>query len=147
MKPSLPIVDVGATGFGRAVRSLPRLLAMFCLPWLIGTVALISLEVVLQDHLRVGWAPNWARTLVWAPFAAAAYVGLLRWVLGEQAPTRPLDCDVTQFVLAAPVTAAWFLTLDALEAGPIAMLPASGRGETVASIRRAPGVEPAEPGH
>ena len=46
----LPIIDVAAAGIGRALRSLPGLMAIFWLPWLLGTIALLILEVVVQDN-------------------------------------------------------------------------------------------------
>ena len=125
MKPSLPIIDVVVTGFGRAIWTSPRLLAIYCLPWLLGAVALVFLDVVLQDHLRLGWAPQWARSLVWAPFAAMAYVWLLRWTVGEPALARAIDFGTNtnrEIAFVAPILAAWFVTSDALEAAPTPLL-------------------------
>ena len=116
----LPIVDVAATGIRRALESLPGLLAIYWLPWLLGTVALLILEVVVQDQLRLGWAPAWARSIVWAPFAAMAYLMLLRWVLDGEAPARAIFLDFgRQTWIATPVVAAWEIA-DATDA----MVPA-----------------------
>jgi hypothetical protein len=123
MAPSLSIVDVAAAGLGRAIGSLPRLLAIYLLPWLLGTVALVALEAVAQDQLRLGWLAQWARNLVWAPFAAMIYLTLLRWVLGEQPPARLFDLGFgRQAWFAALVVMGWFMTADAVEAAPTAML-------------------------
>jgi hypothetical protein len=78
---------VAVTGIGRAVQSLPRLLAI----WLLGTVVLVIFEVVVQDQLRLGWAPDWAREIVWAPFVATAYLMLLRWMLDGEPPARAIN--------------------------------------------------------
>lgn len=142
MAPSLSIVDVAAAGLGRAIGSLPRLLAIYLLPWLLGTVVLVALEAVAQDQLRLGWVAQWVRNLVWAPFAAMAYLMLLRWVLGEQPPARLFDLDLgRQAWFAVLVAMAWLLTADALEAAPIAMLlwlsvpdPAAFEWEEVATL-------------
>jgi hypothetical protein len=123
MMPSLPIIDTAVTGLGRAARSLPRLLAIFFLPWLAYTVALIVLEVVLQEHLSLDWAPQRARSLVWAPFAAIADVLLLRWVLYEQAPASAGGQDLAkQVAFVVPIEAAWLGTVNALEAAPTPLL-------------------------
>src|SRR3979409_733353 len=90
----LPIFDVAVSGFGRAIRSSPRLLAIYWLPWLLGIVALLILEVVVQDQLRLGRAPALARTVVWAPFPAMAYLMLLRWVLDGEPPGRAINIEV-----------------------------------------------------
>jgi hypothetical protein len=82
----LPIIDVAVTGIGRAVQTLPGLLAIYWLPWLLGTVVLVILEVVVQDQLGLGRAPDWAREILWAPFMATAYLMLLRWVLDGEPP-------------------------------------------------------------
>jgi hypothetical protein len=123
MAPRLPVVDVAVAGLSRAVQSLPRLLAIYWLPWLVGTAALIVLEIILQDQLRLGRAPEWARSLVWSPFAAWAYLVLLRWILWEQVPARLAILAVGSRVwLAAPIVAAWLLTFDAISAGPLSLL-------------------------
>jgi hypothetical protein len=119
----LPIFDVAVSGFGRAIRSLPRLLAIYWLPWLLGTIALLTLEVVVQDHLRLGWAPGWARNIVWAPFAAVAYLTLLRWVLDGEPPARAINFEVGRKTLvSAPIVAAWFLANAMVDAAPVPML-------------------------
>jgi hypothetical protein len=123
MAPRLPVVDVAVAGLSRAVRFFPRLMAIFCLPWLAGTIALIVLEIILQDQLRLGRAEEWARSLVWAPFAAVANLVLLRWVVTGQAPARWINLDVGSEVwFAAPIVAAWLVTFDAVSAGPLALL-------------------------
>lgn len=119
----LPIIDTALTGLGRAVWSFPRLLGIYVPPWLLGTIALILLDVVLQEHLRLGWAPQWARSLVWAPFAAVANVLLLRWLLYERTPQRARETDLTrQIAFAVPIVMVWLGTVDALKAVPIPVL-------------------------
>jgi hypothetical protein len=119
----LPIIDVAAAGIGRALRSLPGLMAIFWLPWLLGTIALLILEVVVQDQLRLGWAPDWLREIVWAPFAAMAYVMLVRWMVNGEAPARPINLDVgRQTWIATPVVALWFVASTAVNGAPLAML-------------------------
>jgi hypothetical protein len=116
MAARLPIVDVAATGLRRALESLPGLLAIYWLPWLLGTVVLLILEVVAQDQLRLGWAPAWARSIVWAPFAAMAYLMLLRWRLDGEAPARGIFLDLGRRTwVAAPVVGAWEIA-DAMDA-------------------------------
>lgn len=145
MQPSLPIIDVAVAGLGRAIWASPRLLAIYCLPWLLGTIALILLDVVLQDHLRLGWAPQWARSLVWAPFAGMAYALLLRWALCEQAPVRAIEFDTSrETAFAAPILAAWLVTMDALDAAPTPILlwlavpdPSAFRWDDVAPLSHA----------
>jgi hypothetical protein len=123
MAPSLPIFDVAVVGFGRAMQSLPRLLAIFWLPWLLGTVALLILDVVVEDELRLGPAPAWARNIVWAPFAAMAYLMLLRWALGGPPPARAINLDVGREArLAAPIVAAWLVVNDIVSAAPVPTL-------------------------
>jgi hypothetical protein len=124
MAEKLAIIDVAVSGMVRALRSLPGLLGIYWLPWLLGTIVLLILEVVLQDHLRLGWAPAWARDIVWAPFAAMTYLMLLRWVLNGQAPERPINLDVgRQTWIATPIVAAWLVSATAMSAAPLAMLP------------------------
>ena len=48
----LPIFDVAVSGFGRAIRSLPRVLGIYWLPWLLGTVAVLILELRRVDRLQ-----------------------------------------------------------------------------------------------
>jgi hypothetical protein len=72
------ILDVAVAGVVRSIGGLPRLLAIYWLPWLLGTIVLLILEVVVQDRLRLGPAPEWARNIVWAPFSSMAYLMLLK---------------------------------------------------------------------
>jgi hypothetical protein len=123
MSASLPIFDVAVTGMARATRSLPHLLGIFWLPWLMGTVALVVLEAIVEDQLRLGPAPGWARNIVWSPFAAMAYLMLLRWLLDGEPPPRSINLDVGRETwLAAPFVAAWFVASDTVSAAPIPML-------------------------
>jgi hypothetical protein len=119
----LPILDVAVSGLGRAIRSLPRLLAIYWLPWLLGTIALLTLEVIVQDQLRLGWAPDWARNIVWAPFAAMAYLMLLRWVLDGEPPARAINLEVGRKTwISAPIVAAWSIANDTVTSVPLTML-------------------------
>ena len=52
------------------------------------------LEVVVQDQLRLGRAPDWAREILWAPFMAMAYLMLLRWMLDGEPPARAINFEV-----------------------------------------------------
>jgi hypothetical protein len=123
MSGRLPIIGVAAAGLGRALRSLPGLLAIYWLPWLLGTIALLILEVIVQDQLRFGWAPAWAREIVWSPFAAMAYLMLLRWVLNGEAPERPINVYVGRPTwIAAPIVAVWFVAAVTVNDAPLAML-------------------------
>ena len=90
----LPVLDVAVTGLGRVVRWLPRLLAVYWLPWLLGTIALLILEAVVQDRLRLGGVPDSVRNIVWAPFAGMAYLMLLRWVLNDELPARAINLEI-----------------------------------------------------
>jgi hypothetical protein len=123
MAPPLSIFDAAVVGFSRALRSVPRLLAIFWLPWLLGTAALLVLDVVVEDQFRLGPAPAWARSIVWAPFAAVAYLMLLRWALGGPPPARAINLDVgREALLATPIVAAWLVTNDIVSAGPVPTL-------------------------
>jgi hypothetical protein len=123
MAPPLSIFDAAVVGFGCAMRSLPRLLTIFWLPWLLGTAALLILDVVVEDQLRLGPAPAWARSIVWAPFAAVAYLMLLRWALGGPPPARAVNLDVGREArLATPIVAAWLVANDIVSASPVPLL-------------------------
>jgi hypothetical protein len=123
MAASLPILDVAVTGIGRAVQSLPRLLAIYWLPWLLGTVVLVIFEIVVQDQLRLGWAPDWAREIVWPPFVATAYLMLLRWMLDGEPPARAINFEVGRKTwVATPIVAAWFVANTSVSDAPIAMM-------------------------
>ena len=117
------VLDVAVAGVVRTMGGLPRLLAIYWLPWLLGTIALLILEVVVQDQLRLGPATEWARNIVWAPFSAMAYLMLLRWVLDGPSPARALIPLVArQTWVAAPIVALWFLTHKAVSNAPLALL-------------------------
>lgn len=119
----LPIVDVALAGIDRMVQRLPRLLAIYWLPWLLGTVAILTLEVVVQDQLRLGWAPDWARSIVWAPFAAMAYLMLLRWVLDGDPPARAINLYVAgEIWFTAVVIAVWSVASVAVSDAPVRIL-------------------------
>jgi len=119
----LPVLDVTVTGLGRVVRWLPRILAIYWLPWLLGTIALLMLEAVVQDRLRLGGAPDWARNIVWAPFAGMAYMMLLRWVLSDEPPARAVNLESGRKAwIAAPIVAAWFVASITVTGAPIPLL-------------------------
>jgi hypothetical protein len=119
----LPVLDVAVTGLGRVIRCLPRLLAIYWLPWLLGTIALLVLEAVAQDRLRLGSAPDWARIIVWAPFAGMAYLMLLRWVLNDELPARAINLEIGKKAwVAAPIVAAWFIVDMVVTGAPIPLL-------------------------
>jgi hypothetical protein len=119
----LPVLDVAVTGLGRVVRWLPRLLAIYWLPWLLGTIALLILEAVAEDTLRLGGAPDWARNVVWAPFAGMAYLMLLRWLLNDEPPDRAINLETERKVwVAAPIVAAWFVASITVTGAPIPLL-------------------------
>ena len=116
-------LDVAVTGLGRVVRRLPRLLAIYWLPWLLGTIALLILEAVVQDQLRLGDAPDWARNIVWAPFAGMAYLMLLRWVLNDEPPARAINLEMERKAwIAAPIVAAWFVASITVTGAPMPLL-------------------------
>jgi hypothetical protein len=119
----LPVLDVAVTGLDRVVRWLPRLLAIYWLPWLLGTIALLILEALVQDWLRLGGAPDWARNIVWAPFASMAYLMLLRWVLNDEVPGRVINLEIGRKTwFAAPVVAVWFVASISVTGAPIPLL-------------------------
>ena len=119
----LPVLDVAVTGLGRSIRGLPRLCGIYLLPWLLGTIALLIVEVVLQDQLRLGPAPDWARNIVWAPFSAVAYLMLLRWALDGGPPTRAHNVLVGREIwVVAPIVALWFLTHSAVSNAPLTLM-------------------------
>lgn len=119
----LPIIDVAVAGLERVISGLSRFLAIYWLPWLLGTIALLFLEAVVQDQLRLGPAPDWAQYLVLAPFAAMAYLMLLRWVLDGTAPVSGINLDVGQTTwIAALVVGAWFVAEIAVSGAPFALL-------------------------
>ena len=117
------VLDVALAGVVRTIGGMPRLLAIYWLPWLLGTVGLLILEVVVQDQLRLGPAPEWARNIVWAPFSATAYLVLLRWVLDGASPARTLNVLVARETwVAAPLVALWFLAHISVSNAPFALL-------------------------
>jgi hypothetical protein len=119
----LPVLDVAVTGLARVIRWLPRLLAIYWLPWLLGTIALLILEAVIQDRLRLGAAPDWARNIVWAPFAGMAYLMLLRWVLDDAEPPSAIDLQIGRKAwVAAPIVAVWFIASITVTSAPIPLL-------------------------
>jgi len=119
----LPVLDVAVTGLDRVVRWLPRLLVIYWLPWLLGTSALLILEAVVQDRLRLGRARDWARNIVWAPFAGMAYLMLLRWVLNDEPPVRAINLEIGRKAwVAAPIVAAWFVASITVTGAPIPLL-------------------------
>jgi len=119
----LPIIDVAVTGIGRAVQTLPGLFAIYWLPWLLGTVVLVILEVVIQDQMRLGRAPDWAREILWAPFMAMTYLMLLRWVLDGEPPARAINVEVGRKTrVATPIVAAWFLANLTVSDAPMPMM-------------------------
>ena len=121
--PGLPIVDVLVTALGRVARSWLRLLAIYWLPWLLGTLGLVVLGAVVEDYLRMGQPPGWARNLVWAPFAVMAYVMLLRFMIDGQPPARIANIAIGKETwIAAPIVAAWFISEETIEAAPVQMV-------------------------
>jgi hypothetical protein len=119
----LPVLDVAVTGLARSITGLPRLCGIYLLPWLLGTIALLILEVVLQDQLRLGPAPAWARNIVWAPFSAVAYLMLLRWALDGAPAARAHNVLVGREIwVVAPIVALWFLTYIAVSNAPLTLL-------------------------
>ena len=119
----LPIFDVALAGIDRMVRRLPCLLSIYWLPWLLGTIVLVILEVVVQDQLRLGRAPDWARNIAWAPFAAMTYLMLLRWVLRDNAPVRAINLDLGRETwVVTPIVAAWLMTSIAIGDAPTSLL-------------------------
>jgi hypothetical protein len=119
----LPVLDVAVTGLGRVVRWLPRLLAIYWLPWLLGTITLLVLEAVVQDRMQLGDVPNWARNIVWAPFAGMAYLMLLQWVLNDELPAHAINLAIGgKAWVAAPIVAAWFVASITVTGAPIPLL-------------------------
>jgi len=126
----LSIIDVAVTGLARALRSLPGLLAIYWLPWMLGTIVLLIVQVMLlaleamtQDPAGVRWATAWASELVWAPFAAMTYLMLLRWMLNSEPPGRPINLDVgRQTWIATPVVALLLVADATASDAPMAML-------------------------
>jgi hypothetical protein len=119
----LPIIEVAVTGIGRAVQTLPGIFAIYWLPWLLGTLVLVVLEVVVQDQLRLGRAPDWAREILWAPFMAMAYLMLVRWVLDGEPPARAINFEVGRTTwVATPIVAAWFVANITVSDAPMPMM-------------------------
>lgn len=114
-------IDIAVAGLDRALRNLPLLLVIICLPGVLAAGALVALEVVVQDQLHWGWAPQWSRNAVWAPFQGAAYLMLLRWVLGKRRPMALLQpSDGGLILLSAIVFLAWISIADAIDELPLA---------------------------
>jgi hypothetical protein len=84
---------------------------------------LVILEVVVQDQLRLGRAPDWARNIAWAPFAAMTYLMLLRWVLRDDALVRAINLDLGRETwVATPIVAAWLVANIATNDAPTFLL-------------------------
>jgi hypothetical protein len=119
----LAVLDVAVAGVVRTVAGLPRLLAIYWLPWLLGTIALLILEVVLQDQVRLGLAPEWARNILWAPFSGMAYLMLLKWVFDGASAANALNYLVARATwVAAPIVALWFVAHIAVGNAPLTLL-------------------------
>jgi hypothetical protein len=119
----LPIFEVALAGIDRMVRRLPCFLSIYWLPWLLGTIVLVILEVVVQDQLRLGRVPDWARNIAWVPFAAMTYLMLLRWVLRGDAPVRAINLDLGwETWVATPIVAAWLVANVAIGDAPKSLL-------------------------
>jgi hypothetical protein len=78
---------------------------------------------VVQDELRLGGAPDWARNIVLAPFAGMAYLMLLRWVLNDELPARAINLEIGRKAwVATPIVAAWFVASIMVTGAPIPLL-------------------------
>jgi hypothetical protein len=105
------ISGVVTEGLDRAFARLAGLAALYWLPWLIGSTAVLMVDVLFEDQLQLGSAPAWARNLVWAPWIAMAYVMLVRLLIFDQPVKRAINLDFSPAMIwAAPIVTVWFLT-------------------------------------
>jgi hypothetical protein len=113
----MPILDTALAGVERMVKSLPALFAIIWLPWLLGTVVLVILEVIVEDQLRLGPAPAWARSIVWAPFGGVMLFNFARWFFHRPRPAGALKLDLGRDAwTAALITGAYALAINVVDA-------------------------------
>lgn len=119
MARSLPLIETASAGLLTGLKSAPRTLAIFLVPWLASSVLLVALDVYWQNNVRPGSAPDALRELVWAPFCAMIYVGWLKARLYDERPDPVIMPDLSRLVwICAPVVAAWFELTSAITSAP-----------------------------
>jgi hypothetical protein len=119
MARSLPLIETASAGLLTGLKSAPRTLAIFFVPWIASSVLLVALEVYWQYNVRPAPAPDALRQLVWAPFCAMIYVGWLRARLYDERLDPAIMPDLSRPVwICAPVIAAWFALASAVTAAP-----------------------------
>jgi hypothetical protein len=65
---------------------------------------LVILEVVIQDQLRLGRGPDWAREILWAPFMAMTYLMVLHEHRRRKASARPTLLSAAILSIAALIS-------------------------------------------
>ena len=122
MASSFTVAGIVTEGLDRAFMRLRSLLAIYWLPWLAGSAALLIVEILYADRWQLGSAPAWATNLVRAPFIAMAYVMLVRLLVLEQPPKRAINLDFSETAWAVPLVAMWYLAVAGLEKLPVQAL-------------------------
>ena len=123
MASSFTVAGIVTEGLDRAFMRLRSLLAIYWLPWLAGSAALLIVEILYADLWQLGSAPAWATNLARAPFIAMAYVMLVRLLILEQPPKRAINLDFSrEMAWAVPLVAMWYLAVAGLEKAPMQAL-------------------------
>ena len=105
------ILGVVTEGLDRAFVRLPVLFALYWLPWVIGSTAVLLVHVLFEDQMQLGATPLWARNLVSAPWIAMSYLMLARLLIFGQPLERAVNLDFSPAMIwAAPIVTVWFLT-------------------------------------
>ena len=119
MASTFTVAGIVTDGLDRAFVRLRSLLAIYWLPWLAGSAALLIVEILYADLWQLGAAPAWATNLARAPFIAMAYVMLVRLLVFGQPPKRAINLDYSrEMAWAVPLVAIWYLAVAGLEKAP-----------------------------
>lgn len=111
MASAFTIAGIVTEGLDRAFLRLRSLLAIYWLPWLIGSAAILIVDI-LFDQWQLGYTPAWARNLVWGPCIAMAYVMLVRLLVFGQPPRRAINLEFSrEMAWAAALVTSWFLAI------------------------------------
>ncbi len=119
MAPSFTIAGVVTEGLDRALVRMHSLLAIYWLPWLIGSIVMVILRILWAEAWPLAQAPAWALNLVWGPCIAMAYVMAVRLLIFGRPPRRAINLDFSrETAWAALVVTVWFLATVAVKSAP-----------------------------
>ncbi len=119
MASPLTIAGIVTEGLDRAFLRLRSLLAIYWLPWVIGSAAIFIVDILYEDQWQLGYAPAWVRNLVWGPCIAMANVMLVRLLVFGQPPRRAINLEFSrETAWAAVLVTLWFLATVAVKKAP-----------------------------